>query len=138
VRAQYWNGTTFVTNPEDDCTPLNAANVALGNYRRNLSAGETIVSTSGILSDGAGTLRLTAPGAANAGSVDVSVNLTGPLPGSPAGASCTAGMPASASSGFSYLQGAWCGAAYDRDPTARATFGVYRNSARVIFRRENF
>ncbi|HYC49029.1 MAG TPA: DUF6701 domain-containing protein [Burkholderiales bacterium] len=134
VRAQHWDGTTFVTNAADSCTPLNAASIALGNYRRNLGAGETTVSTSGVLANGEGTLRLTAPGSANAGSVDVSVNLTTVA----AGASCTAGMPGTAPTGFSYLLGAWCGAAYDRDPTARATFGVYRNSARVIFRRENF
>jgi MSHA biogenesis protein MshQ len=66
--------------------------------------------------------------------VDVSVNLSG----APAGASCTAGMPASAPAGLAYLQGAWCGGAYVNDPTARATFGVYRNTDRVIYQRENY
>ena len=68
------------------------------------------------------------------GSVDVSLNLTA---GS-AGASCTAGMPATTGSGRSYLQGAWCSTSYVNDPTARATFGVYRNADQFIYQRENY
>jgi hypothetical protein len=55
-----------------------------------------------------------------------------------AGASCTAGMPASTALVESYLQGAWCGASYNRDPTARVTFGLYRAPDKMIYRRENF
>ena len=134
LQAQYWNGTAFVTNTDDNCTAIAPANVALGNYRRNLGAGETTVSTSGTLSAGTGTVRLSAPGATNEGSVDVSINLTGV----PAGASCTAGMSASTPTTLSHLQGAWCGGTYTNDPTARATFGVYGSSERVIFQRENY
>lgn len=135
VQAQYWNGTAFVTNTNDNCTAIAPANVVLGNYRRNLSAGETTVSTTGTLTAGVGTIRLSAPGAANEGSVDVSINLTADAP---AGASCTAGMPASTFANLAHLQGAWCSATYTNDPTARATFGVYRSSDRVIFQRENY
>jgi MSHA biogenesis protein MshQ len=134
IQAQYWNGTAFVTNTADSCTTLAAANVALGNYQRNLNAGETTVSVGGVFNAGVGTLRLSAPGTANNGSVDVSVNLTAGT----AGTSCTGGMPATTGSSLSHLQGAWCGASYNRDPTARATFGVYRNSDQLIYQRENF
>lgn len=133
VQVQHWNGTAFVTNTADSCTSLAVGNVALGNYQRNLNSGETTVLVAAPIAAGVGALRLTAPGAANNGSVDVSINLTTGT----AGASCTAGMPASTASGLSYLQGAWCGAAYTGDPTARATFGVYRNSDQVVYRREN-
>ena len=134
IQVQNWNGSGFVTNTLDSCTSFTAANVALGNYQKNLNSGETTVTTGGAFSAGIGTLRLSAPGAANNGSVDVSVNLSS---GS-AGASCTAGMPASTGTSRAYLQGAWCGATYVNDPTVRATFGVYRNSDQFIYQRENY
>ncbi|MGZ5153702.1 MAG: DUF6701 domain-containing protein, partial [Burkholderiales bacterium] len=133
METQYSNGTGFVT-AADTCTSISTANIALGNYQKNLNAGETAVTSIGAFSGGVAWLRLSAPGAANNGSVDVSVNLTGTA----AGSSCTAGMPASTGSGLSHLQGAWCGAPYSRDPTARATFGVNTNSDRMIYQRENF
>jgi len=37
-----------------------------------------------------------------------------------------------------YLQGNWTAATYDQNPNARATFGVYKGSAEVIYMRENF
>ena len=133
LETQYWNGTAFVT-AADGCTTIATTNIALGNYQRNLNSGETAVTSVSAFSGGVALLRLSPPGAANNGSVDVSVNLTGGA----AGASCTAGMPASTGSGLSHLQSAWCGAAHTRDPTARATFGVYRNTDQMIYQRENF
>ena len=134
MKAQYWNGTAFITNTLDNCTTIALANIALGNYQRNLNAGETVVTVGGAFSAGVGSLRLSAPGNANNGSVDVSVNLTGVA----AGASCTPGMPASTGANLTHLQGLWCTppGTYASDPTARATFGIYRNP--IIFQRENF
>jgi MSHA biogenesis protein MshQ len=135
LETQYWNGTAFVKNTDDSCTPVAASNVALGNYQKNLSAGETTVTVSAArVSSGEAWLRLSAPGASNNGSVDVSVNLTSGA----AGQSCTGGMGASTGASLSYLQGAWCGAASTRDPTARATFGVYRNASTIVYQRENY
>lgn len=134
LQTQYWNGTAFVTNALDHCTAITSAHVALGNFQKNLGATETSASVGGTFIAGVGTLRLAAPGAGNNGSVDVSVNLTSTA----AGASCTAGMPASTPSGLEHLQGAWCGGTYVRDPTARASFGLRRDSDRMIFQRENF
>jgi hypothetical protein len=133
METQYWNGAAFVTSA-DTCTSISTANVALGNYQKNLNSGETTVASVGAFSGGLAWLRLSAPGAANNGSVDVSVNLTG----AGAGNSCTASMAASTGSGLSHLQGAWCGAPYGRDPTARATFGVNTNTNQMIYQRENF
>jgi hypothetical protein len=133
IETQYWNGAAFVTSA-DTCTSISTANVALGNYQKNLNSGETAVSSVGAFSGGVAWLRLSAPGAANNGSVDVSVNLTG----AGAGNSCTASMAASTGSGLSHLQGAWCGTPYGRDPTARATFGVNTNTNQMIYQRENF
>jgi MSHA biogenesis protein MshQ len=135
VEAQYWNGSGFIVNALDGCTSLSAANVALGNYRGNLAAGETTASVpSATLSAGVGSLRFSAPGAGNNGSVDVSLNLSGVA----AGVSCLAGMGTSTGASLSWLQGAWCGAAHDDDPSARATFGIYRAGDRIIYLRENY
>jgi MSHA biogenesis protein MshQ len=134
VQAQYWNGAGFIQNTLDSCTSISTTQVALGNYQRNLNSGETVVSGGGAFSAGVATLGLSAPGAGNNGSVDVSVNLSGV----PAGASCTPGMPLSTPASKAYLQGGWCGAALNRDPSARATFGVSRGSDQLIYQRENF
>jgi hypothetical protein len=133
IETQYWNGTAFVT-AADTCTSISAANIALGNYQKNLSAGQTSVTSVSSFSSGVALLRLSAPGATHNGSVDVAVNLTG----ASAGSSCTGGMSTSTGSGLQHLQGAWCGATYTRDPTARATFGVFRNDDRFIYQRENY
>ena len=142
ISTEYWNGSAFVTNNFDHCTggaaaPIAVANIAIGNPQNGLTA--AMVSPpvlGGAFNAGKGSLRLQAPGAGRRGSVDVSVNLTGVA----AGASCTTvpPMPASTGAGLSYLQGAWCGANYINDPTARATFGIYRNSNQFIYQQENY
>jgi MSHA biogenesis protein MshQ len=134
IEAQHWNGAAFVRNTADNCTSVSAANVALGNFQGNLTAGHTSASVGGAFSAGLGSLTLSAPGGANRGSVDVSVNLGA----AGAGATCVPGLPASTPGHRACPQGAWCGAAFDRDPTARATFGVLRAPDSVIFRTENF
>jgi MSHA biogenesis protein MshQ len=135
VEAQYWNGSGFVINGDDACTTLSAANVAFGNFRGNLAAGETSASmTPAVFSAGTARVRLSAPGAGNNGSVDISLNLGATT----TGASCIAGMAASGAGALPWLQGAWCGVAFDDDPSARATFGLYGASDGVIYRRENY
>lgn len=129
VSVQYWNGTGFVTNGDDSCTRLSSANVGLSNFQKNLSAGETGVAPTPIVSftGGIGNLRLTRPGPGNSGSVDVTVNLT--------------------AEGKSYLKGRWneganpdgdANTAYDDDPVARASFGLYKGPSEIIYLRENF
>lgn len=134
VEAQYWNGSGFIINGSDSCTPLVAGNVALGNYQGNLASGETTVTVTGAITNGVGALRLSAPGAANNGSVDLSINLGS----TSTGASCIAGMAASTAGNRAWLQGAWCGTAYDDDPSARATFGKYKGADPFIYLRENY
>ncbi|HEV7821268.1 MAG TPA: DUF6701 domain-containing protein, partial [Burkholderiales bacterium] len=118
MSAQYWNGSGFVTNTVDNCTAILIANIGLGSYLPNLGAGDTTATIGGVFNAGVGTLTLSAPGSAKHGSVDVTVNLTG--------------------AGKTYLQGAWAGATYTDNPTARATFGIYRNTNKFIFRQENY
>ena len=116
ISAQYWNGSGFVTNTLDNCTSV-AGNVVVGNPQpAGFAVGAATVG--GAFAAGIGSLRLPAPNAR--GSVDVTVDLTTGAPNK------------------TYLQGAWTGATYTYNPTARATFGVYRNTDKFIYQQENY
>ena len=135
ISAQYWNGSGFITNMADNCTTVTAANIAIGNPQNGLTA--AMVSppaVGGAFILGIGSLRLPKPAGGARGSVDVAVNLTN----STTSASCTGGMTSATGANMAYLQGAWCGATYVNDPTARATFGTYRNTDQFIYQRENY
>lgn len=133
---QYWNGRAFLTNTLDSCTVLAAANVALGNQQGGLLNapiynGPVAVSAT---SNGTGSITLAAPGAGVGGSVDVLLALGST--GAPSNCNGLAGAGATAAA-LPYLSGQWCGNANDRDPVARATFGISRNS-RQVYLREGF
>lgn len=134
VEAQYWNGSAFNTNVADTCTTLVTGNIGLGNYAGSLNASETTVTAvTSPLQAGRGTISLSAPGAGNNGSVDVTVNL-----GTAAAAdACPAFAPAAVAGNRTYLRGRWCGASFSRDPAARVRFGVQRGSDEAIYTREN-
>jgi hypothetical protein len=142
IQTEYWTGSAFALNTLDSCTTLSYANITLGGYAKNLNACETIVSTNPVtFSGGLGTLKLSAPGAAN----DGSLNLTPQLGSTFTGKYCTAvsatnvneANPTAANK--SYLQGAWPGPNYDQNPTARGAFGTFSAQPRnFIFFRENY
>ena len=135
IETQFWDGSHFVRNTADACTQFSANQVTLSNWRRDLNACETSVALSGRFVDGRGTLRLGAPGTGNTGSVDLSVNLG--VTGS--GNACVGGVSVAASGAAqSWLQGAWSGAAYNQNPAARASFGLYRGSRALIYMREMY
>jgi MSHA biogenesis protein MshQ len=138
MQTEYWNGSGFVLNAADSCTTIAAANVGLASYKQNLASGETSVGPVGAFSSGTKTMTLSAPGVGNNGSVDVVVNLA---PNTTVN-TCNAWSPSAptpAGAGMSYLRGNWCGANYDRDPVARANFGIYGSqSKQFIYQRENY
>lgn len=138
--AEYWNGTTFVTNTLDNCTSIAAANIKLSNYQGGVTSGnmpQANISISGNFSAGVSNLKLTKPSSAVSpnGSVDLCVDLdTAPGVGDTA---CQATTPAN----MTYLQGVWSGTNYDRDPSSRAAFGFSGASNKtntIIYQRENF
>ncbi len=127
VEAQYWAGSVWQRNTLDVCTSLPGASAASGNATGGLNAGSLSV---GPWSNGAGSLTLAHPVDGSQGSVDITVNL-----GSAANANaCPAWSPPAAASNQSHLRGAWCGGSFDRDPSAKATFGITRG--KFIYRRE--
>jgi MSHA biogenesis protein MshQ len=130
LTVQYYDGTTFQTNDLDPCTTLSVlpasppqwGNILLppASYTDNLEAGET-APTYTSFADGTGVIILSAPGLGNEGNVGVTIDLTG------------AGLP--------WLQYDWddpdgLAGPYDDNPSAIATFGIYRGNDRFINWRE--
>jgi MSHA biogenesis protein MshQ len=122
VETQYYNASgVYVTNTADNCTSLAVANVFL-------SSQTAAISGSGLFAAGKGNLRILKP------SAKVSVDLCVDLDGSASDGTCVA----TTSAAKPWLQWKWSGSAFDRDPRARATFGVFRNADEFIYLRENF
>lgn len=134
MATQYWNGSNFVSNTDDNCTALAGLNITLKNYTKNLAACETAISISGPFNAGKSNLKLLKPGVGNNGSVDLLVNLGATATGQ----TCTPTATTSTAAAQSYLQGKWSGATYDKNPTARATFGIYKNANEFIYMREMY
>lgn len=157
--TQYWSGQVFVRNTQDSCTTLSSDNISLGMFAAPpgasapLLSGDNLSTVSvGAISAGLGTLTL-APAGNATGSVTVLANLgsrsTSDVVGASGGGNCTALLanpstitamtsltPTPAASALPYLNGRWCGANYDQDPLARASFGVFKSP--LIYRRENY
>ena len=137
AEAQYWDGLRMATNAADQCTAVPAPSAAMANYQRQLSACKTAVAAAvPVLASGRTWLKLARPGNGNAGSVDIAMQLGA----SAAGRTCTAvggSDSAAAAANLPWLQGKWNGAAaYDQNPTTRASFGQYRSP--LIYQRESF
>lgn len=129
MQAHYWTGKAWALNAADSCTVIDPAHVARGPYRDHRGALTTAWTTSVTapvtLNQGKRELILTAPTGGATGTVDLAVNL---------GAGTTdqscASTPRPNSMGaqrqwLRALNGS-CASTHDRDPSARATFGVYR------------
>ncbi|MEY3759697.1 MAG: hypothetical protein RIR39_1188, partial [Pseudomonadota bacterium] len=152
VEVQYWNGSSFVRNDDDNNTPLVDNNMGVGNYQGGLSKAVIIPPTlgafdvngnciitdttkNGVISGGKSCIFFYKPSVS--GSVDLLINLglTNTV------ASCFDPLLFSAIStpaDRAYLRGNWCAGNYDRDPTAHITFGLYKGngSNRLIYFRE--
>jgi hypothetical protein len=132
IETQYWNGTGFVKNSQDNCTTISANNISLTNPAGGINTSnmpQSSVVAGAAFVGGIGSLRLNKPSPTptSKGSVNVCVDL-GPDPAPSCAASASANMP--------WLQGRWSApATFDDDPTVRATFGVYR-AAPIIYMRE--
>ena len=79
IAVQYWNGSSFITNVDDNDTVLLLSDIVLGNYQRNLNSGET-TATPPVFTKGIGQILLTKPGVGNSGSVDINTVAPSYLP----------------------------------------------------------
>jgi len=141
VMTQYWSGKAWVVNDADGCTLLPAASVVRARYLDSKGADTTAWTTSVsgpvTLVNGQRYIVLTAPTNNGTGSLDLSVNLGANTPD----LSCLSPHPSTTGPQLPWprsLNGS-CAATYDRDPTARATFGVFSpESKKVIHTRDLF
>jgi MSHA biogenesis protein MshQ len=125
IQVQYWSGTLFATHTLDSCTTLTSANVSLTKSPSTLPTSITPATIS--FASGIGSMKLIKP--LVTGSVDLCVDLGSDPVG---GTVCSATL-----AGKTYLQGKWApGTAWNNDPKARATFGVYKNANEFIYLRE--
>jgi len=138
--VQHWTGSTWDTNTLDSCTTVPTTAMNFGNLRRTLTTADTAASAALRFTAGAGALQLVAPGGGRSGTYDVALSL-----GSGAtDASCLqswapgSGDAATAGANLPFLRGAWCTSSFDKDPSARASFGLERTRDRVIYRREHY
>ncbi len=117
--AEYFNGTSFVSNSLDNCTAYDSVNLGLSNFQGNLALGETTPAGNGTLLAGVGTgMSLSAPWVSAATPNDGSVDLT---------------LDLSAATGLNLpwlLPGGV-------NPTAQATFGIFKGNERLIYMRES-
>ncbi|SHN12074.1 DUF6701 domain-containing protein [Rhizobacter sp. OV335] len=141
LTAQTWSSGSFATNTDDQCTTVPLASVNFGNHRKTLTAADTTLSNSSLqVQNGIVFLKLAAPSAGHSGTVDIALSLDS---SSATDTSClqpwtpAAGKAATQGASLAYLRGGWCGATYDKDPAARAAFGVFHGTDRVLYQREN-
>lgn len=137
IEAQYWNGSGFTTNLADHCTRLQASDFSVSGFKGKLSgcAAGVSMAGSGRLSAGVGAVKVLA--ARLAGSLTLTANLSGAGGLSCPGNSGVAGNATSAAR--SWLLGKWGGASkYDRNPSAKVTFGIQHGADKVIEIREAF
>jgi MSHA biogenesis protein MshQ len=121
IETQYYNSSgVYVTNAADNCTAIALNNVFLGSG--TATAGGAFVS-------GKGNLKITKP--LSKVTIDLCVDLDG---STPTDNTCIATVPANKT----WLQWKWSGATFDKDPKARATFGLFKNADEFIYLRENF
>ena len=129
--TDYWGGSTWLLNSADSCTTVAAASVALSNPRSATGAASAATTSAGALtiSGGSGSISLAAPNPAGSSlSLDLAVNLGSAA----ADQSCLGSHPASTGAGKPWLraQNGSCAAGADRDPAARASFGIFSPETR--------
>lgn len=142
VQSQFWSaGRAWVINSLDTCTSLPVQAIALSGYRDNrgqpTTAWTTTATPSGTLVNGTGLITFTRPNPRATGSVDVALNLGNDL--NQPDASCLASHGGTAAlMPWLRAQNGNCAGTFDRDPSARVTFGIYTSpeSRRTVHVRE--
>lgn len=131
IEAQFWNGSAYIRSLGDSCTSVDPKGITMRNYRGNLSACETYISSISSMGNGVLNATLAAPkigsdSKPNTGSVDLEININ-----SASGEQTCQSSGAPISSVLDSKP--WFGTT---DPSARASFGIYK--APIIYMRETF
>jgi len=131
LRAEYWTGNSWVLNSADSFTVLPAASIALSGYTGTLSDPTNFGAshiTGTTLAGGQGNIVLNQPSPTATGSVNLTINLGAGA----ADQSCLGIHPATTGAAIPWLRSinGNCAVTYDRDPSARASFGIYAPETR--------
>jgi hypothetical protein len=143
LEIQYWNGSGFGVNGDDNCTTLARSEIALS-FSGVIAACDTAVQQASLaFAGGAATLTLAAPGTGKTGTV-----LLTPQLGTAAGTFCPGAPDPATASPAAYLLGRWddnadpdgnANTSYDDKPAGQAGFGLYGSQPKsFIFFRENY
>lgn len=123
VRTEYFNGTAFVQNLQDGCTALDLSQWTLFNGTTTVSGDQTVP-----VGSGSSSATIYSPVVAG------DAGLTFSAPGSNGYIQVSAGL-----SLLPWLRYDWDGdGSHDDDPTARASFGIYKGRPGMIYMRESF
>ena len=140
VVVEYWSNLSWVPTSDDTCTVIPSSSVVLSNPRSQTGAlsAATSSASAGALSTGRGVLTLAAPSPAGSSlTLDLSVNLGATTTDQ----SCNTSRPTSVAGNLAWLRSrnGSCAATWDRDPAARASFGIFSPETRkTIHLREIF
>lgn len=131
VKVEYFNGFGWSDNTADQCTALNSishlrlanpntssGSWQAGNANMNISSGTSsgVLTNSSPLLNGAATLTFSAPGEDNQGHIDIQSRI---------------------SANYDWLLGDYDNdGSYDDEALGRASFGLFKGSDNIIFRRE--
>jgi hypothetical protein len=133
----------FATNTLDNCTTLTAANFTLGNAQGVAASALQVNFASAVLVGGRKSFTVsragsssTGPGGSGKSSIDVGLNLGS----STSGQFCSGTFAANTGGALAHLRARWCASpgTWDRDPVARAIFGVYAGADTLLMLRENY
>lgn len=132
AQAQFWSGLDWVLNDSDSCTTLPVNAFALSGDL----ATRTKVSSAGLLNAGKVAVTLDPPTGELTGSVDVAANL-GTWGEDASCLKTHGGTPANVP--WLRSRNGDCTMSFDRDPSARAGFGIYSaESGKTVHIRERF
>lgn len=117
MQIEHFDGTTFIVSTDNNCVSYDASRVSLTNTNNSNSLDPALTDVlGGIGSFVAGktqAIELKAPGAENQGQIDVSYDI------------------------YDWLKYDWDNdGAFDDNPSATATFGIFRGNDRIIYSRE--
>ena len=113
MQIEHFDGTNYIVSENNNCVTYDASNITLSNISLNPALTGAAGGNGNFIDGETRAIELTAPGAGNTGEVGVVYST------------------------FDWLRFDWGNTgSYDQDPSAIATFGLYRGNDRIISWRE--
>jgi MSHA biogenesis protein MshQ len=115
MQIEHFDGTDFIVSSNNDCVTYDSSKISLTNISLDPALTDLLGGTGSFVSGKTQAIELEATGAENQGQIGVSYDI------------------------YDWLKYDWSGNdIYDENPSAVATFGLYRGNDRIIYTREVF